>query len=121
MLCISIVFTTVLISPIKAFDTSVFSEYNKTLENEINEKTEDIEARSVKAREKIIEENLRAYILQRTKQFGIYCDAKVECLDGIPYSVAVILQEEKDREKVSEILLGECGIEKEQQSFEVRK
>lgn len=121
MLCASIAFTAVLVSPIKAFDVSGLSEYERNFRSEIDGKSKEIEVQSLQARENIIEENLRAYILQRAKQFGISCDAEVQCIDGTPRFVAVVLRNEKDREKVSEILLEECGIEKENQSFEVRK
>ncbi len=119
MLCGSILLTVVLLSPIKGFDTSALSEYDKKIEVEIDGRAESILQKGEELKEDIIEENLRAYILQRTKQFGIYCDAEVLCLEGMPDSVRVKLKREEDKEKVSQILTEECGIAKEKQMFEV--
>ena len=119
MLCGSILLTTVLVSPIKAFDASVLSEYDKRIEVEIEGRAKNISQKGGELKENIIEQNLRTYILQRTKQFGIFCDAKVLCLDGVPYTASVKLERKEDREKVSQILTEECGIAKENQTFEV--
>ena len=119
MLCGSIILTAVLVSPIKAFDMEKVSEYDRDFKFEIEEKANAIVMTGEKMKEDIIEEKLRTYILQRTKQFGIICDVSVVCRDGMPDSVTIGLRREEDREKISEILVSECGIAKEKQKFEV--
>lgn len=119
MLCGSIILTAVLVSPIKSFDTSFLSEYDKRIEVEIEKKAKNISEKGEELKENIIEENLRTYILQRTKQFGIVCDVRVLCLEGVPHSVSVELKRDEDKEKVSQILTEECGIAEENQTFEV--
>ncbi len=119
MLCGSILLTAVLVSPIKTFDIEAVSEYDRKFELEIEKRAEAISREGEKVKETIIEENLRTYILQRAKQFGISCDIAVACRDGMPHLVTVRLKRKEDRERISEILTEECGIAKENQIFEV--
>ena len=119
MLCGSILLTVVLVSPIKSFDISFLSQYDKKIEVEIEGRAENILNKGEELKEGIIEENLRTYILQRANQFGILCDAKVFCLEGVPHSVSVRVKKNEDKERVSRILTEECGIAKENQTFEV--
>ncbi|MBE6911052.1 MAG: hypothetical protein IJO61_09085 [Oscillospiraceae bacterium] len=119
MLCGSILLMTVLVSPMKELDPALFSEYDRKIESEIETKAEMMRQKSERLKESIIEENLRTYIFKRAEQFGIRCDAQPEYFNGEVCSVTVKLENEKDVEKVSQILVEECGIAKENQTFEV--
>lgn len=107
----ALIMAVVLISPLRSFDFKDLTAQSSSLEGDILEMSERLGAENASLREKIIEEQTAAYILQRANDFGIVCEVWVTCRDGVP-SVATVAADEKDVEKLSEIIRSECGISK---------
>lgn len=117
MMCGSLIMTAVLISPLKGFDTSLLNEYGEQYEREIEVKSEKLRLQNEELRQDIIEENLRAYILQRAKTMEIECDVQISCKGDLPYSAYVDVADEEKALELSRLIESECGIPKARQTF----
>lgn len=119
MLCGSLIMTAVLISPLKSFDVSVLSEYGARYEREIEERSRRLNEENETLRKNIIEENTRAYILQRAESMGVSCDVRIICKDDIPYSAYIQAPDKVKAYAVSELIEAECGIPAARQTFKI--
>lgn len=119
MLCGSVLMTVVLISPIKKLDVSALSEYSARFEKEVQYRAEQMSAQNEKLRKNIIEENMRAYILQRADAMGIACDVDIECRNDVPHTAVISIKNKEAVPAVSELIEKECGIPSGRQTFKI--
>ncbi len=119
MFCGSIIMTVVLVSPIKKLDVAALSGYSARFEKEVERRAEQVSRQNEKLRKDIIEENTRAYILQRAESMGISCDLDIECSDDVPYTAVVCVKNKDVVPAVSGLLEMEVGIPSARQTFEI--
>lgn len=119
MLCGSIIMMVVLVSPFKKLDVSALSDYSARFEKEIEHRAEQVRRQNEKLRKNIIEENTRAYILQRAEAMGISCDLNIECCGDVPHTAVVSVKNKDVVPAVSELLEREVGIPSVRQTFKI--
>ncbi len=119
MLCGSIIMMVVLVSPIKKLDVSALSGYGARFQKEIEFRAEQVSRQNEKLRKDIIEENTRAYILQRAESMGISCDLDIECYDDVPYTAVVSVKNKDVVPAVSMLLERDVGIPSARQTFKI--
>lgn len=112
IMSVGIVMTAVVVSPIKAIDGQSISGYMEEAERGISEYTRDASEKNQKICDEIIEEKVRAYILQRSNEEGIKCDVTIKFENGEPLYAEVFIENSHDAKRVAEIIRGECGIAK---------
>ena len=112
IMSVGIIMTAVIVSPIKAIDAGNISGYMEETQREISQYTRTASEKNQKICDEIIEEKLRAYILQRSNEAGIKCDVAIKFENGEPHYAEVFAGGGRDGDKVAEIIRGECGIAK---------
>lgn len=110
--------TATLLSPISRVDVSALSDEMEKYSHEAEKRYEKLLDEQENIKEKLIEENTRAYILQRAESSGIECDITVQCKDGAPHTVYITAENETELVAASELVEKELGISREYQRLE---
>ncbi len=113
MLTACLVMTATLIAPISRIDASTLSDEMERYSYAAEKRSEELLREQENIQKKLIEENLRAYILQRAEGEGIECDIRIECREGVPYSAYITAEHEKDIIAASELAEKELGLSSE--------
>lgn len=112
--------TATLLSPISRVDVSALSDEMEKYSLEAEQRYEKLLDEQENIKEKLIEENTRAYILQRAESSGIECDITVQCKEGTPYTVYITAENDAELIAASELVEKELGIARERQLLKQR-
>lgn len=110
--------TAALLSPISRVDVSALSDEMEKYSRGAEQRYEKLLDEQENIKEKLIEENTRAYILQRAESTGIECDITVQCKDGVPHTAYITAENETELVAASELVEKELGISREHQRLE---
>lgn len=113
----TLLMTATLLSPISRIDVSALPAEMDKYSRAAEQKYEKIVDEQENIRDKLIEENVRAYILQRAESEGIECDITVQCKNGVPDSVYITAENDAFLVAASELIEKELGIEKTRQKL----
>ncbi len=113
----TLLMTATLLSPISRVDVSALSGEMEKYSREAEQRYEKMIDEQENIREKLIEENVRAYILQRTESLGIRCDITVQCKDGVPDSAYITAKNDAELVAASELIEKELGIGRARQKL----
>ena len=109
--------TATLLSPISRVDISALSDEMGKYSRETEQRYEKLMDEQENIKEKLIEENARAYILKRAESLGIECDITVKCSDGVPHTVYITAENTAGLTAASELVEKELGIKRERQKL----
>ena len=109
--------TATLLSPISRIDVSALSDEMKKYSREAEGRYEKLIDEQENIKEKLIEENVRAYILQRAESLGIECDITIECKDGEPDIAYITAENDAELIAASELVEKELGVERQRQKL----
>lgn len=113
----TLLMTATLLSPISRVDVSALSGEMQKYSREAEQRYERLLGEQQNIRDRLIEENVRAYILQRAESEGIECDITVQCKDGVPDSACITAGGDKELVAASELVEKELGIAKARQKL----
>lgn len=105
--------TATLLSPISRVDVSQLSDEMEKYSRDSEQRYKKLLGEQENIKEKLIEENVCAYILQRAESLGIECDISIQCKDGVPYSAYITAENDAEFLAASELVEKELGISRE--------
>ncbi len=105
--------TVTLLSPISRVDISALSAEMEKYSLKAEKIYEKMLGEQDNIRDELIEENVRAYILQRAESLGIKCDITVRCKDGKPDSAYITAGSDAELIAAAELAVKELGIARE--------
>ncbi|MBQ8004400.1 MAG: hypothetical protein IJ299_04840 [Oscillospiraceae bacterium] len=117
MLSACIVMTATLLSPLGNIKISALSDGMEKYSRGAEKRYEELLKEQENMKDRLIEENVRAYILQRAESEGIECDIVIRCRDGAPYSAEIAAEKEKDLIAASELTEKELGVLRARQTL----
>ncbi len=116
----SIILIFVLVSPLKQISSSEIFAIGRVYQSRIDERIQKSQIKCEEIENKIIEEKLSAYVLNKAK-LDAGCEAYIEVEERVPVAASVIINDFSNKEKVSRVLEEDLGLSIEKQEIKLRE